>query len=167
MNGYEALLFLHVASVIVWVGAGTTLALLGLNGELRQRVGEIGEWLGPRAFGPAALGALAFGLALVGDGHWTFRPLWIDLGLGAFALSVVLNAGVRAPLMRRLRQGGEAAARAGRRLALLPRLELTGLYLAVADMVAKPSGADVGTLAVGGAIFGAVALGVGVAAARA
>jgi uncharacterized membrane protein len=163
---------LHVASVIVWLGSGTTLALVALyaqragDGDLLRRLAPIGQWLGPRVFGPAALGALVFGLVLVDQGSWTFRPLWIKLGFGAFLLSLVLNVGIRFPLLRRLRRGGDPR-RIGRQLGVLPRFELTVLYLTVADMAAKPTGADTGTLAAGGAILGAVALAVAFAGARA
>jgi hypothetical protein len=160
MSGYELLLFLHVVCVIVWLGAGTTLALIAVAAErmrdrpLQDRLGALGRWLGPRVFLPATLGALAFGLALVAKGSWTFGPLWIKLGLGAFAVSLLLNATVRFPLLRRL-EGAEGAEtdRAGRLLALLGRVELTVLYLAVADMIAKPSGSDTAALAAGGAIL--------------
>jgi uncharacterized membrane protein len=171
MSRYELFLFLHVTSVIVWLGAGTTLALVALfagrtgDRELLGRLGPIGGWLGPRVFGPAALGALVFGLVLVDEGSWSFDPLWIKLGLGAFAVSFVLNAGVRVPLIRRLQRGADPA-RTGRILGLLPRFELTVLYLTVADMIAKPTGADTGTLIAGGSILGLVATGVAVGVAR-
>ena len=171
MSRYELFLFLHVASVIVWLGAGTTLAFVALfagrtgDRELLGRIGAIGQWLGPRVFGPSALGALVFGLVLVREGSWTFDPLWIKLGLAAFALSFLLNAGVRVPLVRRL-QRGASPERAARALGLLPRFELTVLYLTVADMVAKPTGADTGTLAAGGAILGLVGAGVAWGVAR-
>ena len=159
MNGYEVLLFLHVASVIVWLGTGSSLAVLALYGQrqgdraLLERLGPFGRWLGPRVFGPAAIGALVFGLALVADGHWTFRPLWIKLGLAAYAGSFLLNVGVRVPLMRRLHRPAGERRRDVRLLARLPVLELTVLYLAVADMLGKPSGADSGTLAAGAVIL--------------
>jgi uncharacterized membrane protein len=171
MSRYELFLFLHVASVIVWLGAGTTLALVaafaGRTGdrELLGRLAPIGRWLGPRVFGPAALAALAFGLLLVHDGSWSFDPLWIKLGLGAFALSFLLNVGVRVPLIRGLERGADPM-RTGRVLGLLPRFELTVLYLTVADMAAKPTGGDTGTLIAGGAILGVAAAGVAVAVAR-
>ena len=57
------------------------------------------------------------------------------------------------PLLRRARRGGTAAAGAARLLRSLALVELTVLYLTVADMVAKPTGADSGALAVGGAIL--------------
>ena len=173
MSGYELLLFLHVVCVIVWLGVGTTLALLAVaagrtrDRSLQDRLGALGGWLGPRVFLPATLGALAFGLALVQKGSWTFGPLWIKLGLGAFAVSLLLNATIRFPLLRRL-EGSEGAEadRVGRVLGLLGRVELTVLYLAVADMIAKPSGSDAAALAAGGVILALAVLGGIVGAAR-
>ena len=122
MTGYQVLLFFHVASVIVWLGAGTTLGVLGIFGG-PANVAELGRWIGPRVLGPAALGALAFGLALVANGHWTFHPLWIKLGLAAFVVSFALTVGVRLPALRRQ----------------LAVLQLLVLYATVLDMIAKPS----------------------------
>jgi putative copper export protein len=158
MSRYELLLFLHVTAVIVWLGTGTALTLIAIyaernDRELLQRLGPIGRGLAPRVFGPSALGALVFGILLVLDGSWTFEPLWIKLGFGAFALSFLLNAAVRAPLVRRQARGEIDPLRVGRLLGRLARVELTVLYLAVADMIAKPEGGDVGTLAAGGAIL--------------
>jgi hypothetical protein len=73
---------------------------------------------------------------------------------------------VRVPLLRRLERGVDPA-RTGRLLGLLPRLELTVLYLAVADMVAKPGGGDTVTLIAGGAVLALVAAAVAVGGARA
>ena len=164
MSRYEFLLFLHVAAVIVWLGAGTTLALLALyaerqrDRELASRLGALAAWLGPRVFAPAALGTLAVGILLVLDGSWTFQPLWIRLGFAAFALSFLLNVAVRFPLLRRLERGSLEPLRAARLLGLLARVELAVLYLAVADMLSKPVGTDTGTLAGGGAILGLATL---------
>ena len=165
MSRYELLLFLHVASVIVWLGAGTTLALAAAfarrsgDSRLQHDIVRLGEWLGPRVFGPASLGALAVGLLLVWDGHWTFGPLWIKLGLAAFAATTVTNAVFRLRTLRRLERAPAEAERAYRRLAQIARLDLTILYLAVADMIVKPSGSDTWTLVVGGAILALAALG--------
>jgi hypothetical protein len=141
MTQYQLFLFLHIVSVILWLGAGTVLGLLWLHPDavLRERIGTLGEWLGPRVFAPAALGALAFGLVLVHEGSWTFHPLWVKLGLSAFAASFVINAAVRAPLVRRL---GREPLRIGRVLSALALFELAILYLTVADMALKPTGSD-------------------------
>jgi hypothetical protein len=156
MTSYDVFLFLHILSVILWVGAGTTLGLLWLHPdrELRRRITPLGEWLGPRLFAPAALGALVFGLLLVHEGHWTFHPLFVQLGLAAFALSFVINAGVRAPLSRKL---ADEPQRLERVLSALSKFELSVLYLTVADMVLKPDGSDTAFIVVGAMILAATA----------
>jgi len=169
MSRYEFLLFVHVAAVIVWLGTGTALALIAIYAErsrdraLAERLGTLAAWLGPRVFAPASLGTLVAGILLVLDGSWSFHRLWIELGLAAFAVSFLLNVGVRFPLLRRLEGGTLDPLRGVRLLGLLARAELAVLYLAVADMLAKPTGADTGTLIGGGAILGLVALGAAVA----
>jgi hypothetical protein len=67
------------------------------------------------------------------------HPLWVKLGLGAFAASFLLNAAVRAPLVRRLER---EPLRISRVLAALALLELAVLYLTVAGMALKPTGSD-------------------------
>jgi hypothetical protein len=151
MSQYQLFLFLHIACVILWVGAGSTLGVLWLYpaATLEQRV-TFGEWLGPRLFAPASLGALAFGLVLVHEGHWTFRPLWVQLGLGAFAASLLINAAVRPPLVRRL---GAQPRRFARGLAALALFELALLYATVADMALKPTASDTAFLVSVGALL--------------
>jgi hypothetical protein len=141
MTQYQLFLSLHIVSVILWLGAGTVLGLLWLHPDpaLRERTGTLGEWLGPRVFAPGALGALASGLVLVHEGSWTFHPLWVKLGLSAFAASFVINAAIRAPLVRRL---DREPRRVPRLLSALALFELAVLYVTVADMALKPTGSD-------------------------
>jgi hypothetical protein len=145
MTQYQLFLFLHIVSVILWLGAGTVLGVLWLHPDpaLRERIGSLGEWLGPRVFAPGAFGALAFGLVLVHQGSWSFHPLWVKLGLTAFAVSFVINAAIRAPLVRRFER---APRRIGRVLSALALFELAVLYLTVADMALKPTGSDLAFL---------------------
>jgi hypothetical protein len=161
MSRYEFLLFAHVVGVIVWLGTGTAFALIAIfaDRELLPRLGPLGATLGPRVFAPAALGTLVFGILLVLDGDWTFDPLWIKLGFVAFATSFLINVAVRAPITRRMGRGTLDPRRGGRLLAQLARVELTVLFLAVADMVSKPTSADTWTLVGGGAILALVVLG--------
>jgi hypothetical protein len=159
---YQLWVFLHVASVIIWVGAGTTLALATLYAQRAtdvplEAVTGFAEWLGPRVFAPSSLAALAFGIVAGQSGHWG-SPLWIRLGIGAFAASFLLNVAVRLSLLQRARRGGTASAGAARLLRSLALVDLTVLYLTVADMVAKPTGADSRALSVGGAILAVAAL---------
>jgi hypothetical protein len=163
MTHYELWVFLHVASVIVWLGAGTTLALATLYAQRAADQSQLGAvtglagWLGPRVFGPSSLAALGFGIVAAHSGHLG-SPLWVSLGIGAFAVSFLLNVAVRVPLLRRAGRGGSAAAGAARLLRSLALVDLTVLYLAVADMIAKPTGADSGALSAGGAILAASVL---------
>jgi hypothetical protein len=152
MTQYQLFLFLHIVSVILWLGAGTVLGVLWLHPDavLRERVGSLGEWLGPRVFAPGALGALAFGLVLVHEGSWTFHPLWVKLGLSAFAASFVINAAVRAPLVQRLER---EPLRISRVLSALALFELAMLYLTVGDMALKPTGSDTAFLVPAAAIL--------------
>src|SRR5438132_9851216 len=156
MTQYQLFLFLHIVSVILWLGAGTVLGVLWLHPDaaLRERIGSLGEWLGPRIFAPAALGALAFGLVLVHEGSWTFHPLWVKLGLSAFAASFVINAAVRAPLVRRL---AREPRRIGRVLSALALFELAMLYLTVPAMALKPTGSDTAFLVPAAAFLGLLA----------
>jgi uncharacterized membrane protein len=169
MSRYELWVFLHVASVIVWIGAGTTLALISLYAQrardrvLLERLTGLSRWLGQRVSGPAALAALAFGIVAARSAHWG-SPLWIGLGYGAIAISLLLNVGVRLPLLRRSQHGATTSASAGRLFGALALVELTILYLAVADMVAKPTGSNTGAIAVGGGVLGLAVVAVLVAA---
>jgi hypothetical protein len=121
MTHYQLWVFLHVASVIVWVGAGTTLALATLYAQRAadqplEAVTGFADWLGPRVFGPSSLAALVFGIVAVRSGHWG-SPLWVRLGIGAFAVEFLLNLAVRLPLQRRVRNGGTASGGAAAALA--------------------------------------------------
>jgi uncharacterized membrane protein len=169
MSRYELLLFAHVVAVIIWLGTGTALALISILGdrELLERLGPLGRRLGPRVFAPASLGTLLFGILLVVDGSWSFDALWIKLGFAAFAVSFLLNVLVRAPLARRIGRGDLEPREGGRLLGLLARVELTVLFLAVGDMVAKPTGSDTWTLVEAGAILGLAVLGAVLGALRA
>jgi hypothetical protein len=164
MTLYDLLLFFHIICVILWLGTGTTLALIGLYGRRRsdpvvlERLEPLARWLGPRVFAPSALGVLAFGLALVGRGSWTLHPLWVKLGLASDATLLVTTFAVRAPLLRRLGSADADRQRFGPVLGALAWFELTVLYLTVADMVTKPNGSDTVALATGAGVLAAAAL---------
>jgi uncharacterized membrane protein len=169
MSTYELIVFFHVSSAIVWLGAALLTAVLELKASRSgdpaelQRIGADGEWLAPRLFIPASLATLLFGILAVVDGPWTFRTLWVDLGLAGFAASFATGLGIVKPTAEKLKRAAEehgaASAEAGRyahRLSLVTRLELVVVFAVVAVMVSKPYGGDTGTL---------VGLAVGIAAA--
>jgi uncharacterized membrane protein len=159
MSRYELLVFLHVASAIVWLGAGATLGLMAIR-ALRSsdphegpRLAQASEWLTPRLFIPASLATLLFGVLLVLDGPWSFGDLWVALGLAGYAASFVTGIAFIDPEAKRLNRAAaehgptsRQAMRHTRRVVLVSRLELVVLFGVVSVMVAKPSADDGGML---------------------
>lgn len=156
MDTYSVLVFAHVASVIVWIGVGGTVALAALYAQrgrdqvVLERLGGWVGWLAPRVFAPSALAALGFGIAAAHKGHWP-RLFFFHIGEAAFVTSFLLTVLFRLPLLRRARRGAVRADRFARLTLALALVELTVLFLAVWDMVAKPTSSDTATLATGGA----------------
>ena len=143
MTHYSLLVSLHVASVIVWLGSGTSVVVLALytrrNGVVLEQLGSFVQWMAVRVFAPASLAAFFFGAAAAHEGHWP-HLFWFQVGEAAFGFSFLLTLVVRLPLLRRARRGAVGAARLAQYLLALAVAELTVLYLTVGDMVIKPAG---------------------------
>jgi hypothetical protein len=118
MTRYSLLVSLHVASVIVWLGSGTTLVFVAIyaqrarNRVVLEQLGALVQWMALRVFAPAALAAFAFGVAAAHEGHWP-DLFWFHVGEGAFAFSFLLTVAVRLPLLRRARRGTLDSVRLG------------------------------------------------------
>jgi uncharacterized membrane protein len=167
MSRYELLLFGHVVFVILWVGAGSVFHVLGLRAE-RADDNEAIEGifkniasLGTTFFLPSSLLVLVFGLLLVWDSDvWSFSQLWIDIGLAGFAVTFLTGLAWIKPQSEKIaamieRDGGmtPVSLTLARRMVVFGRLDYVVLYLVVADMIAKPTGEDVGLLIAGAVIF--------------
>lgn len=159
MARYDAYLFFHVVAAIVWLGGGLMLTLQALRANRAgqtpaiERILGDAEWLGTRVFVPASLVVLVFGILMVVDGPWAFDQLWIVLGLAGYAGTFVTGALISRPRANRIhammqRDGGMSpgAAAEAERLLVLARADIVLLYLVVAVMVIKPTGADVAVL---------------------
>ncbi len=175
MSTYELLTFLHIASAIIWLGAGFVITLLILGAEREgDEAREAGyhrdvPWLAPRLFIPASFATLIFGILLVIDGAWSFDQLWVTIGLVGWLVSWGMGffyfrtEGERIGAMAAERGPADPEVRARiRRLNVLDRFQVLILFVVVADMVLKPTGDDtgvliVGALVIGGAIAAAVA----------
>ncbi len=92
---------------------------------------------------------------LVADGPWEL-DLWVVLGLIGFFATSITGAAVLGPLAEKISKmvedaGGvytDAADVESRKLLTLARIDSVVLFLVIADMALKPSGDDVGLLAV-------------------
>jgi uncharacterized membrane protein len=169
VSRYELLVFLHIAAAVIWLGAGFLIALLVFGAERAgDREKEAGHhrdvaWLAPRLFIPASLSVFVFGVLLVLDSPaWNFDQLWINLALAGWLASFLLGILYFKPEGERI---GALAAERGpddpemnrrlHRLNVVDRVQLTILFLVLADMVLKPLGGDTGTLVCGAAILAA------------
>jgi uncharacterized membrane protein len=166
MTSYELLLFLHLTSVILWLGANTVIDLLFLRaGRMRDlqelgRMGQTQEWLTPRLFIPVSLATVITGALLVWDSAWSFGDLWIVIGLAAWLATFANGILFLKPNGERMKQivaekgpASPEAQRIAARLSVVGRVQLLALYLVVADMVLKPTTDDPWTLVVLAAIL--------------
>ena len=171
MTRYELLLFLHIAAATIWLGAALTVQLLALRADrsadpaAMKVTAENAVWLAARVFIPSSLAVLVVGVLLVLDGPWAFDQLWILLGLAGYAASFLVGILYFKPEDERI-NAAIAASGPGdpevrqriARMNAVSRLELTVLFLVLADMALKPTADDVGTLLVGAAILVAAAI---------
>ncbi len=169
MTTYVVLLALHIIGVIVWLGTTTSLTLLAAYARLRHdrelsdRLPALSRWFGPRAIGPSSLTTLVTGILLAARSAAGFDDLWVVLAVSAFAAAALVSLGARLPATlwrRRATAAGSVAGiqRADRLLFQGALVELVILYLAAAEMVLKPTTADVGWLVGGAAILVLVAV---------
>lgn len=161
MSLYELLLFVHILATVIWVGAGFLSLVLAVTydkeGDERaiQRFLADQEMLAMRLFVPASLVVLLMGLALVIESEaWGFGQLWIVLGLIGFAMTFVTGLFMIKPASEQIgaameREGGRLTPQVRtdiRKLMVKARVDYVVLSLVIFDMVAKPTGDDVGVL---------------------
>jgi uncharacterized membrane protein len=152
LNAYGILKFLHVLSVVVWVGGIAALSLVAWrlrserNREVLAALLRQASFFGQRVAGPASFIVLLTGPMMVGMAHIGFGTLWVLWGFAGLTAHFWIGA---TALRKRNKALLElASASSGDEAALLaaaPRLWSTQLiYLAimagvVAAMVLKPA----------------------------
>jgi uncharacterized membrane protein len=168
MTWYEFLLFVHIAAVVIWVGAGFLLVVLAIRADRTddeaqiKRILDDNTWLATHLFIPASLTVFAAGILATIDGPWEFDQLWIVLGLCGYAATFLTGLTILRPRGDRIAamiaaDGGMTPVSLAetRRLLALARIDYVVLFLVIADMVIKPTGDDAGTLLVMAAILAA------------
>jgi len=176
---YEVLLFLHIATAVIWLGSGFFVQMLVLRAEktndrlLLKQFSAYPAWMAQRIFIPASLAVLVFGILLTIEGPWSFDQLWIVLGLVGYGISFLTGILFIEPQGKRIHKAIEAhgpdspeAAFLIGRSNVVSRLELVVLYLVVYVMALKPTADDTGTMIVAAAVV-LVALAYGVPKLRA
>jgi uncharacterized membrane protein len=96
---YDWLVFVHVLAAMLWVGGITVLGAFAVR-VLREREAEsVGRFLGslrrigPLVLAPAPVLLVAFGIWAVAESDaWDFGQLWVQLGLGLFAVAFLVGA---------------------------------------------------------------------------
>jgi hypothetical protein len=165
---YEVLLFIHVLGVAIWFGTGFALLVLGNRFDRAgnytglKSLFDQAEWLTTRVFIPVSLIVLIAGILLVIEGPWSFDQLWVLLGLAGFALTFVTGLFVLKPQSERIaanlsREGmTTAVSRDIGRMFTRMRIDYAVIALVVADMTLKPTGDDLFTLLLMGAVLAVV-----------
>jgi uncharacterized membrane protein len=149
INSLTIFKFLHIVSVIVWVGGGVMMQALAARAfkagpEQTVHYAQDAAWTGNRVFMPASLATLIFGFGLVGVGHYPWK-LWLILGLVGFALTAINGAAVLGRLSKQLAKlvdergpSDPVVQYTARRLRRAMAVDLVIVLLVVFDMVAKP-----------------------------
>jgi uncharacterized membrane protein len=171
LSYYEILLFLHIGTAAIWLGAAFLFFVLFQRAKrsadplLAERLGAHTKWLANRLFIPASLAVLVLGILLTIEGPWTFDQLWIVIGLAGFVGTFLLGVGLIEPTTNKMHaaiethgHGASEVTTLNRRLEALGLLDLTLLFVMVWDMALKPTADDVGTLLIAALALIAAAL---------
>ena len=171
MSRYEIYLYIHILAATLWIGGGSMLLIQGFfadrSGEdsnMKYILDTVGA-LAKKLFIPSSLIVFVMGVLMIVDGPWEWSQLWIVLGLIGYFATFVTGAGILGPMGERINERAEQTGFTGevitdaRRLLIYARLDYVLFLLIILDMVAKPTGDDVGLL-----VFMALALVLGISA---
>lgn len=152
MNAYTFLKFLHVLSVVFWIGGAAGLSFIGWriakerNRSLLTALLDQGMAYGQRVIAPSAGIVLLSGLALVGIGHIGFGTFWVWFGYGGVLVQFLVGGFLIQKRSRELKQvaagppGDDAAlVAAARRLWNTQIVYLVLFAIVIAAMVIKPT----------------------------
>ena len=148
---YLLLKFLHITSVIVWLGGLLTLSIVtariarGGDRAAVAALGQANEYFGQRVVSVAGVVTLLAGGAMVSILGISFTTLWIVWGLVGIAASILLGAfpirraGEELDALARTSPTDPRLASLQSRLRTLSALNLLILFSVVVAMVFKPT----------------------------
>jgi uncharacterized membrane protein len=152
LNAYSVLKFLHVLSVVVWVGGVAALSLVAWrlrnerNREALTALVRQASWFGERVAGPASFVVLLTGPMMVGMAHIGFGTFWVLWGFAGLTAHFWIGATALRTRTKTLLQlastsSGDAAAIlvAARKLWSAQLIYLAIMAAVVAAMVLKPT----------------------------
>ncbi len=169
---FNAIVFVHVVSAILWIGSAVVLELLefeSTHSSKRERIASSlnrSSWFAKHVFGPAAMVTILSGILAVAVGRPSFGQLWVIFALVGVVLVTALGAGVigrtSSKLAARLQDPlvDEDEIEAGlMNIRWAVYLDLALLFFILFDMVVRPTKFDPGFFIVSGLFFAAVAAG--------
>jgi len=152
VNWYTFLKFIHVVSVVIWIGGITALAVTVWRvAKERNRVVltallRHGSTYGQRVVGAAAGFTLLTGLALVGIGHIGFGTFWVWFGYGGVLVHGIVGGFLMSKRAAEVLQLASAPSgddvaliAAARRLWNTQLVYLVLFAMVIAAMVIKPT----------------------------
>ena len=147
---------------MIWIGGVFLFQVYGMvelrsgdRAAIARFAGNAGR-IGERLFTPTALLVVLAGVGLMIEGSWEWGELWVVFALVAYAASFLLGLLVLAPTAKRIEAVGpetEEGQHLIRRIFALLRVDLLLLFAIIFAMTVKPTGDDVWTIVVVGAIL--------------
>jgi hypothetical protein len=151
MTGYDWIVAAHVVGAVAWVGGNTFVQLHGTRAIKRNNSDELTGfvedlvYLTPRFFIPIGLWTVAWGIAAVLDGPWSFSDPWVSAGMTMFIISFLIGITYLGPKTEKLAGIGESEGVGSPsytellgKILVASRVELVLLWLTVIVMVVKP-----------------------------
>src|SRR5262249_8668070 len=148
---YQIYKAIHVIAAVIWVGGDVTLTTLGIvferkqEGETLAALGRMGTWIGTRVYTPILFVVIAFGLALMHEGHIDYGHFWVIFALLGWFAAGTIGIGFVGPELGRIDEAARAhgpqseeVMRRVKRLFMIFRFDTALLILIVLDMTAKP-----------------------------
>lgn len=151
MDLYEILLFVHITSVVVWVGGSIALEVVGgrfaaANDAVASAAyGQHTADLGTKLFMPASIAVLVSGIWMVADAGIPWEEPFVVYGIVAIVVTTVIGAAFLGPQTAKLealvQEKGPAAPEVGvatKRFLTITRINTLVLLSAIFVMTVKP-----------------------------